>query len=85
MGHDTPLHDIKILIGITVVTIVVIFCFWYIMYGNFPVSALFGPGGNSTVPGNGTPLDPVLEKVVGVESYFTDMGKDMMNGSYWNQ
>lgn len=84
MGRD-PEYDIKVLVWVAIATLVAIFIFWYLLYGELPFADLISgnPAGNGTVPGNGTPLDPLLEKVAGVETYFTSTGMAMINGSYW--
>lgn len=85
MGFHSPDSDLKLIIGLAIGSVVAIILFWVIMYGEFPWADLVDPANsiNSSFSDNGTPLDPALEKVAAVQSYFTNMGTAMMNGSYW--
>jgi len=87
MGFHSPDSDLKLIIGIAIGSVIAIIVFWFVIYGEFPWADLFDPAGsiNASVSDNGTPLDPALEKVAAVQSYFTDMGTAMINGSYWQK
>jgi len=75
----------KLIIGGAIVSVIAIILFWFVIYGEFPWAALFDPASsvNASDSDNGTLLDPALEKVAAVQSYFTDMGTAMINGSFW--
>ena len=84
MGFQSPDFDMKLIIGSAIVSVIAIILFWFFIYGEFPWVDLFDQAGsNTSVSDNGTPLDPALEKIAAVQSYFTDMGTAMINGSYW--
>jgi len=85
MGFHSPDFDMKLIIGSAIISIIAIIFFWFVIYGEFPWADLFDPAGsiNASVSDNVTPLDPAMEKIAAVQSYFTDMGTAMMNGSYW--
>lgn len=82
MHTRKPEHDAFYLVGLSIVILITIIVFAYLLFVVWPMNAV-AHAENASVSVNGVLVDPLVAKVATVQMGYYNQAVAMVNGSYW--